>query len=85
MSNPPHTHTHTHEYYSTMRKKEILPFVTTQLSPEDIRPNEISQTRKTNAVWSNLHIESKKTIKLIEIESRKVVHKSRDAGFVRGC
>ena len=22
-----HTHTHTHQYYSTMRKKEILPFV----------------------------------------------------------
>ena len=56
-----HTHTliHTHEYYSTMRKKEILPFVTTWLSPEDIRSSEISQTRKTNAVWSNLHIESK--------------------------
>ena len=31
-----HTHTHTHEYYSTMRKEEILPFVTTQLSPEEL-------------------------------------------------
>ena len=31
-----HTLTHTHEYYSTMRKKEILPFVTTQLSPEEL-------------------------------------------------
>ena len=71
-----------------MRKKEILPFVTTWLSPEDIRPSEISQTRKTNAVWPNLHIESKEIIKLTEIESRKEVRKSWDVGLgkpVRGC
>ena len=32
-----HTHTHTQEYYSAMRKKEILPFVTTWMDLEGIR------------------------------------------------
>ena len=42
-------YTHTMEYYSAMRKKEILPFATTWMDLEDIRLSEISQT-KTNTV-----------------------------------
>ena len=41
-----HTHTHTEEYYSAMKKKEILPSVTTQMDPESIILREISQTEK---------------------------------------
>ena len=35
------------EYYSAIKKKEILPFVTTSINPEGIILSEISQ-RKTN-------------------------------------
>ena len=31
-----HTHTHTQEHYSVLRKKEILPFVTTWMDLEGI-------------------------------------------------
>ena len=34
------------EYYSAMRKKEILPFETTWMDLEDIMLSEISQTEK---------------------------------------
>ena len=43
-----HTHTQTHNgiYYSAMRNKEILPFVTTWMNLEDIILTEISQSEK---------------------------------------
>ena len=50
---------HTMEYYSAMRKKEILPFATTLMDLEDTVLSEVSQ-RKTNSLWSHLHLESKK-------------------------
>ena len=37
---------YTMEYYSTIKKKAILPFVTTQLKLEIIVLSEISQTQK---------------------------------------
>ena len=41
------------EYCSvSFKKKEILPFVTTWINLEDIMLTAISQTRKTNTVWS---------------------------------
>ena len=39
-------HTHNMEYYSGIKKKEILLFVTTWIDPEDIMLNEIRQTEK---------------------------------------
>ena len=38
----------TMEYYSAMRKKETLPFVTTWMDLEGIMLSEISWTKKTN-------------------------------------
>ena len=40
---------HTVEYYSAIKKNEILPSVTTWMDPEGIMLSEISQ-RKTNTV-----------------------------------
>ena len=34
------------EYYSAIKKKEILPFATTWMHPEGIMLNEISQSEK---------------------------------------
>ena len=53
-------YTHTHEYYSAMRKKEILPFVTTWMDPEGIMLSEISQT-KTHIACQHLNLESEKS------------------------
>ena len=42
-------HIYTMEYYSSFKKKEILPFVTTWVNLEEIMLSEIRQ-RKTNTV-----------------------------------
>ena len=52
------THTYTEEYYSTLRKKEILPLETTWMDLEGIMLSEMSQ-RKTKTVWFHLYTESK--------------------------
>lgn len=53
-------HIHTLESCSTMRKKDILPFVTTWMDLELIMLGEVSQHRMTNTVRYNLYVESKK-------------------------
>ena len=52
--------TYTIEYYSAIKRNEILPFVTTWIILKDIRLSKISQ-RKTNTVKFHLYVESKKT------------------------
>lgn len=47
---------HTVEYYSAMRKEEILPFVTTWMNLEG---HSGKQNKHTNTVWSYLYVESK--------------------------
>ena len=39
--------THTMEYYSPMKKNEIMPFVATEVDLEWITRKEVSQTKKT--------------------------------------
>ena len=39
-------HTHTMEYRLAMKKKEILPFATPRMDPENIMLSEIRQTKK---------------------------------------
>ena len=41
-----HIYTHTMEYYSAIKKEEILPFGTTWMDLEVIMLNEINQTEK---------------------------------------
>ena len=45
---------YTMEYYSAMRKKEILLFVTMCMDPRGIMLSEISQT-KTTIVWYHVY------------------------------
>ena len=44
-----YTYTHTMEYYSAIKKNEILPFATTWMELEGVMLNEISQ-RKTKTI-----------------------------------
>ena len=56
-------------YYPALKKKEILPFVTTWMNLDDIMLSEIS---RTNTAWSRLlHVEFK-IVKLVEAENRMV-------------
>ena len=50
---------YTMEYYSAIKKNEILPPATTWRDLEGIMISEISQ-RKTNTVYYHLYVESKK-------------------------
>lgn len=43
------------EYYSPLKRKETLPFLTTWLNLEDILPHEISQ-REINTMWYHLNV-----------------------------
>ena len=44
-----HTHTHTPEYYSAIKKNEIMPFAATWMDVEIIMLNEV-RNRKTNVI-----------------------------------
>ena len=65
-----HTHTHPHTptptptpplgYPSALRKKEILPFVTTRMDLECVMLSEISQTEKDKYYSISSYMESKK-------------------------
>ena len=47
------------EYYSVIKKNEVLPFATTWMELECIRLSEISQ-RKTNIIWFHPYVKFKK-------------------------
>jgi len=55
------------EYYSVIKKNEILPFAATWMDLEGITLSEISQTKKINTVWYRLYVESKNWNKLVNI------------------
>ena len=64
---------YTMEYYSSIKKNEILLFVATLMNLEDIMLSKIHQ-RNTNTVWYHLHMESKKYNKLVNISKKKQTH-----------
>ena len=47
------------EYYSDIKKNELMTFAATWVDLEIIILSEVSQT-KTNIIWYHLHVESKK-------------------------
>ena len=49
-----HTHTHTQEYYSAMKKNEILSFATTWMELEGIMLSEISQSEKISYDFTHM-------------------------------
>ena len=54
------------EYYSAIKKNEILPFATTWMDLEGIMLSEIRH-RKTNTVWFQLDVKSKQQKEQINI------------------
>ena len=71
------------EYYSAIKKNEILPLATTWMDLEGIMLNEISQ-RKKNILCYNSYVESKKENKLVNIAKQKQTHRWLPVGRRRG-
>ena len=46
------------EYYSTIKKNEIMPFAATWKDPEMIILSEAKTKTKTNIIWYNFYVES---------------------------
>ena len=65
------------EYYSAIKKNEILSFVTTWIDLKSIILSEITQ-RKTNTVCFHLYMESKKQDKWTNIAKQKETHRYRE-------
>ena len=51
---------HTMEYYSAIKKNEILSLSTTWMDLEGVMPSETSKQRKTNTTRFYLHVEPQK-------------------------
>ena len=64
-------YTYTMEYYSAIKKNEILPFVTTWIDLEGIMLSETSQTEKDKYHIYHLYVESKKYNKLVNITKKE--------------
>ena len=52
-------HIYTVEYYSAIKKNEIMPFTATRMDLEINILSEVSQTEKTNTIWYHLYVKSK--------------------------
>ena len=48
------------EYYSVIKKNEIIPFATTWMNPEGVMLRDISQIEKYKHIWFHLYMQSKK-------------------------
>lgn len=76
---------HTMEYYLAMRKKKILPCPTSQTELEGIIRSEINQSENQNTVLNHLYLESKKKVKLREIEGRMMVARGWEVEEMGRC
>ena len=75
-----HTHTHTQEYYSAIKKNEILPFAATWMDLEGIMLSEISQTKKDKYCMISLICGTCTYIynKLVNITKKTQAHRHRE-------
>ena len=81
-----YTYIHTMEYYSAIKKNEIMSFATTWMDLETIILSEV-RWRKTNILSYHLHVESKKNdinelIYKTEIDSQ--TNREQTYGYQRG-
>ena len=76
---------YTVEYYSAIKKNEIIPFAATWLDLQMIILSEVSQT-KTNIIWYHLYVEFKKMIQMNLFTKQKQTHRHRKQtyGYQRG-
>ena len=71
---------YTLEYYSAMKRDEIMPFVATRMVLEIVILSEVRQTR-THITWYHLYAESKKEMNLFT--KQKQTHRLRELMVMR--
>lgn len=69
---------HTMDYYSALKRKEVLSQATVEVSLEDIMLNAISQPQKNK--YCVIPLCEARGVKFIETESRRVVARGRREG-----
>ena len=72
---------YTRQYYSTIRKNEIIPFAATWMDLEIVLLSEVSQRRR-NTVWHPFYVESK-MILINLLTKQKETHRLREQNY--GC
>ena len=74
------------EYYSAIKKNEIMASAATWMDLEIIILSEVSQTRKINIIWYHLYVESKKMIQMDLFTKQKQTHslQKQTYGYQRG-
>ena len=61
---------YTMEYYSAIKKNEIMPFAATWMDLEIIILSDVVRQRKTNIIWYHLYVESTKWYKWTYLQNR---------------
>ena len=64
------------EYYSAIKKNDIMPFVATWMDQKSVIPSEISQTEKEKYHMTSLICGFKKEIIQMNLQNRKTVTNS---------
>ena len=64
------------EYYSAIKKNEVIPFAAAWMDIEMIIFSEVSQT-KTNIIYYHLHVKSKKMIQMNLFTKQKQTHRQK--------
>ena len=67
------------EYYSVIKKKEMMPFAATWMDLEIVIQSEVSQ-RKINIIWHDLYVKYKKKnlIQMNLFTKQKQIHRLRE-------
>ena len=79
MDNEDVVHIYTMEYYSAIKKNEILPFAATWMDLEDIMLSEVKSDRERQILQDITHMcNLKKDNKLVNITKNKQIHRYRE-------
>ena len=74
-----HTHTHTQEYYSAIKKNEIMSYVATWMDLEIVILNDISQIEKQKHLLRSFILRIQKVvIQVLLLTNQKETHRLRE-------
>ena len=69
------------EYYSAIKKNEILPFAATQMDLEIII---LSKSNRKTQMWFHVYVESKKMMQMNLFTKHRLTDRKQTYGYLRG-